>query len=302
MALTWERIKFLNQLKGGQQFGTDLVSLEPVNGTTKIAAVGKNLIRWEGEGDWDLYPWRIYLSPFSPADTSSPGSNIDTMMGASALLPSYQPQQAMRPNVGRYSVWAEISWAVGLRTNTAWVDWPTRGGLVQVSGRYVTVQALVIGQPTGAAGVNLSVGANLAVEPGGGDSSAPGTFTCPIISATDLDASTGLLGANFMVPPFARTVRPILPWADMLTGSDSLTVPTQIIARQRTLDASSPTNDTFLAQKYWNVGVSMSPSDVDSIDSTPWFLNQQAAYVRFEFAPTTGGEIYQVGCLFELDL
>jgi len=173
-----------------------------VSGGGDLVVVAKDCVRWKGEGPWDVRPWRVYLAPWQPR------ANIDVIPLATGAYAT--PTPWVTPP-GRYDsfvsvpIYARIQWGAGGLSNTAYVDWPKRGLLLQASGSYIQVDG-VGNTSVGGTDVNELpiLGATLGPEPGGGDAAAPATYTY----RRQLPDETGT--AYFQIPPFARSFHPLL--------------------------------------------------------------------------------------------
>jgi hypothetical protein len=181
-----------------------------------MATVAKDVVRWKGVSDSDVQPVRIYLGPWQPRPDC---------LGVALLSGSYaQPTPwaepptvydsmilegviTLGPPVITSMLYARIVFGAGGVVHNAYVDWPPRGLLLQVSAHYVQVDG--VGNFTPAGGVNPTtlplLQAHVAPEPGGGDAGNPGTFTYPVVNTGDV------VPLVFQVPPFARAFTPLIP-------------------------------------------------------------------------------------------
>ncbi len=241
----WKRLNDLATRKDGLQYGKDTDGTVSVSGVVNV--FGRNIIRWEGEGDCDINPWRVYLGAWAPQNNLDAAATIaDVMPGIRSVMPA-EYNTIANLSMEAVQVWAKVTWASGQRSNIAYVDWPVRGCLIQVSGRYVQVDALAGGafNPE-IVDRNLPIlGATLSVEPGGGDSAAAATFTMVplVITASDpVDPVTGRVGANYVIPPYARTVRLLANWDEISKAQAAAAV-------KASLDLSTKTTnvDTVIA-------------------------------------------------------
>jgi hypothetical protein len=175
--VAWERFKHLERERHGLQYGTTL--------TVELASVGpdqnaplhvaRDLVKWVGEKT-DIFPWRVYLSPWQPRTTKENvmpcGEALSTVLQPplvqgneaaqlSTLCPPIVVNFGVSATARAPQLFAKVRWGSGGNQFLAWVDWPARGGLLQVSGSYVQVDAYSAGAFTSAPD---SVGAPRAVR------------------------------------------------------------------------------------------------------------------------------------------
>lgn len=210
-----------------QQFG-DSVALNFVNAAGVAQDVATNLIKWNGLAKWDTRAWRVYLGPWVPKAGIAVTAPLLTTYAIPTPWGNNGPPDRFDRFVPSLSLYARIHFGSAGGVHAAYVDWPPRGCLVQVSGSYVQVDALAVsGTVTAADAPNLPIiAASLTPEPGGGDSAAPATFTYPAYPLPD--ATTVV---TFQIPPFARTFQ-IIPGtvADATALDIKLTSPGAVAA------------------------------------------------------------------------
>jgi hypothetical protein len=207
------RLRELESEKGTIQYGQS-VTVPPSSGALApgggLQLLAKDLVRYRGDKT-DLCALRVYLGPWVqqpsmpiPAAPDSPYAQPAPWLPPTPnLLDNFQGQ-----------FYAKVQWGAGGVQHVAFLDWPARGKLIQLSGSYVQVDAAV-GVPSGAL-VDPhrlpTLRASLGFEPGGGDSVRPATFTYP----KQAGALIGPVGAptqrrwHFQVPPFARAFVPLV--------------------------------------------------------------------------------------------
>jgi hypothetical protein len=247
------------------------------------------LIRIQGKPS-DVNYWRIYLGRWTGDAGDGHGGGTGTgvnhgpyaqpfpWIALDAGTPGASLGVSVLDDFQDLAVYAKIKWGGGGVNHTAWVDWPRRGQLIQVSGCAVYVTAVCCG-------VNnplvVSPGlvipfleASIGIEPGGGDSDACATFTYP----RQVNQHAGPPPQwTFQIPPFARTFSviarrsllkaagagPIIiqtglfesgqpieaEWEDDLTSNEDLALATYPIGRRAedvflTLNAPSGDPDT----------------------------------------------------------
>lgn len=289
MADDWKRLCDLDHAKGGFQFGQYL-DIVPMPGAPDTVQVAKDMIRVEGE-KCDINAWRIYLGRWEPR----PDIPIEPLI-AGAIYADPTPWSFPQPtNLDSFTnilpLYARIMWGSGGIQHSAWVDWPRRGCLVQVSASYVQVNAFVNTQtPNIDPRVLPTVRATIAPEPGGGESIIPATFTYPR-NDTQIDPILPPYAfQNFQIPPFARSFIPIVNWLSVI-GATQL----------RAATMAFPLGITTFAMNTRQVWITNAPATVDDMccwrDGFP-IDGQDSGVVRLE-ATTPGTEL---GCMFLLDL
>ena len=189
------------------QFGQSL-QMRPSPANSALATVAKDVVRWKGVGESDIQPIRIYLGPWQPQPMTTP---FVSPLGYAIPTPWAEPPQIFDSMVGEGVVgdfasmlYARVSFGGGGVQHQAFVDWPPRGLLFQVSASYVQVDG--VGRFAGFDPQFLPrLLAHASVEPGGGDAVNSATFTYPAQFAPG--AANSLV---FQAPPFARAFTPIL--------------------------------------------------------------------------------------------
>jgi hypothetical protein len=210
------------------QLGQSLQLRPNTAGSSQLSTAAKDLARWRGKSESDAQPIRIYLgawqpNPKLPGNTVLPPTWSDYMQPTPWQLP--QPTQFDAFATG--SLFARISFGVGGVQHVAFVDWPPRGLLFQVSAQYVQVDAYgTLAIPPGGDETTLPrLLAHIAPEPGGGDSVQPGTYTYPNI---DFNPNPGPnAGVLFQVPPFARAFRPLIDQSEAINLQQAYVVTVQ---------------------------------------------------------------------------
>lgn len=296
MGLTddWQRLSDLERLKGTLQYGQNLqVTLGPGNPDTVLAS--KDLIRWVGEKT-DVNAWRVYLGPWQPRpNTPVPAIIVaDTYADPTPWAP---PEPSVFDSMPSFPCYARVMWGSGGIQHTAFVDWPKRGLLLQISGSYVQVNAMV--NVTSSTPHNPSTDANLpllqatlAPEPGGGDAANPATYTYPPAAAQD-DGGAGWF-QNFQIPPFARAFIPIINFPALVTSGGTLTISTQALPQP----IGSIGNNDF---QVWQTPIGgVYDQDMFTVDAIP-IVGQQAGTLRIQTTPGAPG-VAVFGVMFLLDL
>lgn len=177
---------------------------------TPSDVVGNNLIKWQGD-ETDVLPWRVYLGPWQPKPSLAPNDFPAATTSYAIPTPWVQSQpgifDSMGISNGNVQIFGRLYFGSGGQRHVAYVDWPRRGALVQVSASYVQLDAVANATSLAPANINATqlpiLQATLGPEPGGGDSAAPATFTYPI-------SSSASALHTFQVPPFARTFTVLL--------------------------------------------------------------------------------------------
>lgn len=305
MGLDHERIRELLETGNGLQLGY-AADVEPTADGSGVQIIGAQVLRVGGE-QWDINPWRIYLGPWKPkSDVTVSATTTDDIVPGLAPVPDLDDIEMNAPANLTFAeellVYARVKFGSGGVKLVAWLDWGMRGQLWQVSASYVEVDAIAVLTPglTTIDGSTLpKLQATLGDEPGGGDASAAGTFTYPFQSAdwSDakyVDATTGLTGLNFVIPPFARSVR--FFWDNTRDDADD-DYATDAIIRFRRADSTVVEEGVYPYD--FTAGAIGDPRDNLSVPSL-------AAYVRVEFNWPGGVDpadrLAGVGVQFELDL
>jgi hypothetical protein len=296
VGLDWQRLKEL----APQQIGFVARVLEG----PKVA--GAQVLRFNGE-HFDLNPWRVYLGPWRPKSqilvrTVDDEIIADFAFPATVDLRGWNPEAQIAQS-NSLLVYALVKWGSGGFQQSALVDWPVAGLLLQVSGSYVEVNAIAIPRAVtdteDAADPSKlpDLAATLAEEPGGGDASRAATFTYPFQSldwATIVpDPTTGNVGINFPVPPFSRKVS--FAFDNSGPVDDAANYATTAIIRFRHPDSTTLEEGVYFYDF----------SSADELDSVVLEMAVPAGcgYVRVEFLfPVTVTPTAGVGASFELDL
>jgi hypothetical protein len=204
------------------QYGKDVPSRPGGN----FGMSSDRLAWWKGD-PWSIYPIRVYLKPWQPPNNMprpvfngphyaqptlwAPGDPLSAPLYFDGWVPS--------------RIYARVRFGTGGVSHQAFVDYPPRGLLFQVSGNQVEIDTvglfISLGPPDPTTFPILA--ATLGIEPGGGDAESPGTFT--------YDRQPELVGepyVDFQVPPFARSVTPVIDAPTLLAaGATSLRVTQQ---------------------------------------------------------------------------
>lgn len=164
--------------------------------------LNKDCVRWKADDPATILPVRIYLGPWQPQ------ADLQTI----AIVGNYAVPTpwTMNSNPTRYDVmataqlYARVDFGAGMVQHTAFVDWPKRGLLFQVGASYVQVNGYGSFLTRFPATLPI-IAATMALEPGGGDSPQPATFTYPRQLA--VNPTNAII---FQVPPFARAFTPVI--------------------------------------------------------------------------------------------
>jgi hypothetical protein len=244
--------------------------------------LNKDCVRWKADDPASILPVRIYLGPWQPqADLAT----TNPVVGNYALPTPW----TMDSNPTRYDnmassrgIYARVDFGAGMVQHTAFVDWPKRGLLFQVGASYVQVNGYGSFLTRFPATLPI-ISASMALEPGGGDSPQPATFTYP--SQLAVNPTNAII---FQVPPFARAFTPIFNFA-----SGAAANPTTILIQvangdmawqfDMTQPNTFPQSMTFPVPGQESGGGGANPEDV--VISAPGFVGA-----------------FNVGCTFYLDL
>jgi hypothetical protein len=186
----------------GQQYGQSLET--DVGSADGTATVAKDVVRWKGESP-DAAPWRIYLGPWQP-NTNANSSVVPTPGNEYASPTPWNTPPTQFDALSEGQLYAKIEFGSGGVKHTAFVDWPRRGCLVQVSACYVQVNGEGTIGTLGERTLLPTIAATLAPEPGGGDAVQSATYTYPRQEALGDDGARIV----FQVPPFARAFTPLV--------------------------------------------------------------------------------------------
>ncbi|MGD9603902.1 MAG: hypothetical protein AB7O21_19580 [Gammaproteobacteria bacterium] len=293
MADDWKRLADLDAKKGGVQYGQYL-DVFPSASNPDLVLVSKDLVRLEGEKT-DVNAWRIYLGPWQPRAGIVTEPLIATAEYADPT-PWAPPQPRSFDSLVDFPCYARVLWGSGGFQHYAYIDWPRRGCLFQVSGSYVQVNAFINTMGSGPAlTTQLPIlHATIGPEPGGGDVASPGTFTYPI-AAMQLDAGPPALSfQNFQIPPFARAFVPIMRYSEIAAGMGTVNIATQRLplAISASLTNCIQTWVTPLSGVY----------DPDFVRDAFPISGQNAGTVRIETDLIPPGNAGEIGCMFLLDL
>jgi hypothetical protein len=295
MSDDWKRLEELEQ-SGGQQYGTTL-RITPRPGDANLVQVSLDLIRFQGQ-KVDINAWRLYLGPWQP----SPKIQLDTggiiFLAADGSTVNYaQPTPWAPPQPRNFDAmtsidaYARIMWGAGGVQHTAFVDWPRRGMLLQVSGSTVQVNALVDTKSQNATADQLPLlSASLGPEPGGGDAVQPATFTYSPSEGEFLAGPPRTFARNFQIPPFARAFVPVVNLSKLIADSAVVNVSVQTLPGSLELDNE---------QQTWMTPVGGAYDPAFGMDPFP-ICGQQSGNVRIVI--TTEGSSPRFGCMFLLDL
>jgi hypothetical protein len=298
MGLDWKRLRDLDALNTGNQYG---FVAQVLGAAAQIA--GGQVIRFNGDRT-DINPWRVYLSPWRPKN-GIVTRDADVAIAEDFAFPTLFNALAEVSQTSFWQFYAQINFGSGGVRQTAFVDWPVGGLLCQVSASYLEVNAIAVfntdvavSDPTQLDPSKLpDLAATLAEEPGGGDAARAATYSYPF-QALDWahiapDPTTGNVGINFPVPPFARKVSFVFDNEGPVL--DAANYATQAIIRYRNPDDTAREQGVY----FYNFNAA------DELDSV--VLEQavppQCAYVRVEFKfPAHAVPVAGVGATFELDL
>lgn len=280
------RLRELERIKPQQQYGTgsQVIAITPGD----LTQVAQNLVRIEGEKT-DVNNWRIYLKAWGVGPGQDGGNFVNQPYATPTPWMPGGGIPAVLDNFFDIALFARVRWGAGGVTHEAFVDWPKRGCLFQVGGSALYVDAVCTGQsifgpPPLHAGFPF-LEASLAIEPGGGDSSLPGTFTYrrqP--SLTDPDEDPVWL---FQIPPFARTFRVLLDGAGLQIAGAGTNIQIE--------EVSNPTGQ--ILQSFLFAAL---PADIQQDDIQ---LTRGGSDIRVTMISPTGiPQVDQVGLVFSLDL
>lgn len=296
MSVDWSRFRELEHQAGENQFGQAL-QIAPGPGAPDLVLASKDLIRFNAT-KVDVTPLRVYLGPWQPRNGIPVNAPIDTATYIDPT-PWAPPEPRTFDAMADIPFYARVMWGSGMVQHTAYVDWPKRGLLLQLSGSYLQVNAFV---DTTSPAINPLVlplvQATMAPEPGGGDSVQPATFTYRPTIGTLFGTEPGSRFWNFQIPPFARAFVLVLPMPVIEDNALTVDVAAQIIPSIITTVAG---NDV----QRWRQPDSALVYDQRALTSDALPLcGQSVGLVRVELGP--GGNIPlvppRIGCMFYLDL
>ncbi len=266
------------------QYGQSL-QVRNAPGNAGLAVVAKDLARWKGKSTTDIQPIRIYLGPWQPV----PGINLGALNNEFWMEPTpwMTPKPAQLDAFVGGSLFARISFGAGGVQHQAYVDWPPRGCLLQVSAQYIQVDGLGNLIVPGGLDENLPrIAAHISPEPGGGDAATPATYTYPPV---DVNPAPGTPPVVFQVPPFARAFRPLIRQRDAVDNAEGYEV--QLVTQNGSLDFAN-----------WRIEPT---ADVNSFNRDDFPVTGFAKDVVVQaYDPTNGNprRTINVGMIFYLDL
>jgi hypothetical protein len=284
----WKRLLELEQSKGTLQYGQTL-QISPKAGNADLVQVSQDLIRFVGEKT-DINSWRVYLGPWQPSPRITIQDLISTVHYADPT-PWAFPEPTNYDSMTSIPLYARIQWGSGGIQHNAFVDWPKRGLLLQISGSSVQVTALA---DTFSANANVEqlplLQATLGPEPGGGDADNPATFTYAPEGGELFVGPPITSTRNFQIPPFARSFVPLVNLANLIDTGAAIVVSVQNFPGNFGLNNEQQTWKTPVGGVYdQNFGQDTFP-----------ISGQQSGNVRITII---GGPIGpQFGCMFLLDL
>lgn len=300
LADDWSRLADLEELKGTLQYGQYL-QVTPSAGDPDLVLVSKDLIRFVGEKT-DINALRVYLGPWQPSPKIVIDPNIDTTEYADPT-PWAPPQPRTFDSMTIFPMYARIMWGSGGLQHAAYVDWPARGKLIQVSGSYLQVNGFAnVGSP------NLSIDqlplltATMAPEPGGGDSALPATYTYPMDDPQIFFDGINLITYQvFQIPPFARSFIPLLRYPDIVNAfGGPLTSGINVYVVNRPVEPGFPVVSTTIENQWSPQYLGVWDPD---FNREPFPLpGQNARCVIIVFDPGLLFNVGDVGCQFFLDL
>jgi len=298
MSVDWHRFRELEHQAGENQFGQAL-QIAPAPGNADLVLASKDLVRFNAT-KVDITPLRVYLGPWQPRN----GIPIAPAPVVTATYvdptPWAPPEPRTFDSMADIPFYARIMWGSGMVQHTAFVDWPKRGLLLQLSGSYLQVNAFVdVGSPAINPLVLPLVQATMAPEPGGGDSVQPATFTYRPSIGTNFGAGPPFAQFwNFQVPPFARAFALVLPLTVIRDAALTVDVATQIFPA---IIGTSAGNEV----QRWTIPDPVAGySAFDLTTSAVPIAGQAAGVVRVELGPAAAIPLVppRIGCMFYLDL
>jgi len=292
----WKRLQDLELNSGGFQYGTTQ-QVAPRAGNANLVQASQDLVRFQGD-KIDINAWRVYLAPWQPSPRIKLSTGIILLAADDSSSVNYaQPTPWAPPRPRNFdamtsiAAYARIMWGAGGVQHTAYVDWPKRGLLLQVSGSTVQVNAFVDTQSKNAVIEQLPLlSATLGPEPGGGDSVQPATYTYAPDVGDKADGPPVTFTRNFQVPPFARAFVPVVNLSRLIADGATIGVFVQ--------DQPADLGNGNELQTWVNpVGGVYDPTF--GRDPFP-VVGQLAGNVRITIA--TAGDSPRFGCMFLLDL
>lgn len=268
------------------QFGQSL-DVDGVTGSA-FATIAKDVVRWQGETE-DVRAWRVYLSPWQPKSNIAVVTNSANAPWATAT-PWNTPPGSFDSFVTA-PVFARVMFGSAGVVHTAYVDWPTRGCLIQVSCNYLQVDG--VGNLSASQATRLPVLAGtLAPEPGGGDAGNPATFSYRRqVAGVRVTEGDPYSAWYFQVPPFARAWT-LLASMPQLTAAGASLVTVYNQSAQNAIGVG--------ADQVWQYNASVGDRFPDS-DAIPLCQWDQTLIVVVDAAPVSEADLL-VGMMFHLDL
>lgn len=264
------------------QFG-DSVTLNFTSGSAGIVqTLATNLVRWQGHATWDARAWRIYLGPWEPQPNIPVGGADARFVQPTMWSPTTAGATRFASMQTNLNLYARVTFGAGGTRHIAWVDWPVRGSLFQVSGSYIQVDVQGYASASVPAASTLpTLMATLGPEPGGGDSAAPGTFTYPAVSLP-----TDGTFVFFETPPFARAYR--------------------VLAHYVPTDANNPTSINIVNAHDATLGVTSAVYQVPftgaELAAASFPVDKQTALIAIQQVGGTDPFDVRITVQFELDL
>lgn len=262
-----------------------------VTGAGGLVTLAKDVVRWKGE-PWDLTPIRIYLGPWQ----TQPNITLPSTPDANYAKPTFW---ASPPTVfdafGNVHVYARVNFGAGGVHHVAYVDWPVRGLLLQVSTDSVQIDGVCHDLGATPPPQTLPIlGASMGIEPGGGDAAAPATYT---YRRQAVNAMSPDFGIDFQVPPFGRSWVPLFDVPGLVAAGA-----TSIRVIQRPRPGTSPVTPQYVFE------IPLVPFDEDALQGTwPVVSSEGGAVIRLEIVGPAGpldpnDPTLWLGMMFHLDL
>lgn len=269
------------------QYGQSLQLNVPTTATQTIAVGVKDVVRWKGVSGSDSQPARVYLGPWQPQPGLAPIPPPVNPYAAPTPWTTWPPliYDSMIPqgfSATGNMLYARISFGGGGVQHQAFVDWPPRGLLLQISAQYIQVDAVVSGNTPIDQTTLPRLLAHVGPEPGGGDAVNSATFTYPY-------QDNGVTSLLVQVPPFARAFTPLMDRQQMIAlGNTQLTIAQ--LSMQNTPNATV---------HVWDASVGSDWPDDRGIPLTGYTSN-----LFLTVQPKGGGanDIVRAGMIFHLDL
>ena len=282
-----QRLAELDRTNGQQQYGQYLqLSVQP--GQAGSVRASKDLIRVSGT-KYDINAWRVYLGPWQTTVDTVADSALSTVNYAQPT-PWAPPRPTTFDSFVTIPLYAKIDFGVGGIQHVAYVDWPKRGLLFQVSCQYLQVNAYA---DTGISPILASqlpyVRATIGPEPGGGDAANPATYTYPTATGDPVPLAPTKRSRDFQIPPFARAFVPVVNLGALIDAGATLDISIQ----------NSPGDfGDINVQQSWRTPVAGAYEQDLGRDPYP-IAGQQSGSVRL--VVTNAIDAF-FGCMFFLDL